>query len=88
MRNDVSCSLVITIELDNRDDTVPILLCAKESAQSIPCTLLFQSLKVSTHLASKARAMMPAASGAAAEVPVWLTVHVLLLSVVAIFWSE
>ncbi len=31
--------------------------------------------------------MIPAANGAAAEVPVWLTVHVLLLSVVAIFWS-
>lgn len=39
-----------------------------------------------THLASSARAMIPAASGAEAEVPVWVSVHFCLRSVVT--WQE
>ena len=35
-----------------------------------------------THLASRARAMMPAARGAEADVPVWESVHFCLRSVV------
>ena len=35
-----------------------------------------------TYLASRARAMIPAASGAEAEVPVWESVHLDLRSVV------
>ena len=37
---------------------------------------------ISTYLASRARAMIPAASGAEAEVPVWESVHFDLRSVV------
>lgn len=35
-----------------------------------------------TYLASKAKAQIPAARGALAEVPVWFTVHIFLRSVV------
>lgn len=37
---------------------------------------------ISAYLASRARAMIPAASGAEAEVPVWESVHLDLRSVV------
>lgn len=37
---------------------------------------------ISTYLASRARAMIPAASGAEADVPVWESVHFDLRSVV------
>lgn len=41
-----------------------------------------RKMVISTYLASRARAMIPAASGAEAEVPVWESVHFDLRSVV------
>lgn len=42
----------------------------------------FRHLVIITYLASRARAIIPAANGAEAEVPVWESVHFDLRSVV------